>query len=158
MIVSRECEFCSVFSMCRSNIRNIIKTWVLLVIIRGVDAVSNYAWKLFVLLRIINVFFFFLFFFFRVEARNEDFFAFLFVFSVAFFLDFHYWFPTSRIVCLLTSVSFRRIFEPRCNLRCNRIRDGVLTREVREKKMVSMWKFFLRKINFLNSSYNNLIN
>lgn len=65
LIVSRECEFCSVFSMCRSNIRNIIKTWVLLVIIRGVDAVSNYAWKLFVLL---TYFFFF--------------FAFLFVFSV----------------------------------------------------------------------------
>lgn len=134
LIVSRECEFCSVFSMCRSNIRNIIKTWVLLVIIHGVDAVSNYAWKLFVLL----TYFFF---------SSSLFYSFSQFLSCS-FLDFHYWFPTSRIVCLLTNVSFafRQIFEPRCNLLCNRIRDGVLIKELREKKSFPRGKSTFRMV------------
>lgn len=111
----------------------IIKTWVLLVIIRGVDAVSNYAWKLFVLLT-----FFFFFFFSSFVSWHGRFLAFLFVFSVTFFFRLLISNMEDRL-----SFNFRFLCDKfskftRCHLRCNRIRDILIKR----KKIVSTWKFF----------------
>lgn len=112
----------------------IIKIWVLLVIIRGVDAVSNYAWKLFVLL----TFFFSSSFLLSCRGTERRFFAFLFVFSVTFFFRLLISNMEDRL-----SFNFRFLCDKfskftRCHLRCNRIRDILIKR----KKIVSTWKFF----------------
>lgn len=112
----------------------IIKTWVLLVIIRGVDAVSNYAWKLFVLLT---------FFFsssFLLSCRGTEDSSLFYSFSqLRFFLD--YWFPTWRIVCLLTSVSFATNFRNLRDAICGVIELGIFW--LKEKKSFPRGNFLM---------------
>lgn len=109
----------------------IIKTWVLLVIIRGVDAVSNYAWKLFVLL----TFFFSSSFLLSCRGTERRFFAFLFVFSVTFFFR-----------LLISNMEDRLFFNFRFDkfskfTRCGVIELGIFW--LKEKKSFPRGNFFL---------------
>lgn len=109
----------------------IIKIWVLLVIIRGVDAVSNYAWKLFVLL----TFFFSSSFLLSCRGTERRFFAFLFVFSVTFFFR-----------LLISNMEDRLFFNFRFDkfskfTRCGVIELGIFW--LKEKKSFPRGNFFL---------------